>query len=202
MPAFVPERAGGEREQFAEQAFDPELIKHAGSLYFAEEFQTEPEQRAAADVVSGSVQSGGAIGEALSPGGADLDFVKANAARPDFVLMGKARRPEHKAERSVLAVTAAAAFAIQTVEQEGEKGEFMRMHGELAGSGMAQIGENGVTLFAFALNCSEEAACAHVSGWGCVGNSSTEVHVRHRSSLTDTEEVVFILDAGQTCSLV
>ena len=140
MPAFVLERAGGEREQFAEQAFDSELIKHAGSLYFAEEFHTEPEKRAAADVVSGSVQSGGAIGEALLSGGADLDFVKANAARPDFVLMGKARRPEHKAERSALAL-AALAFAIQTVEQEGEKGEFMRMHGELAGSGMAQIGE-------------------------------------------------------------
>src|SRR2546429_7161422 len=40
--------------------------------------------------------------------------------------MGNARRPEHKGERSVLALAAPVAFSIQTVEQEGEKGEFMR----------------------------------------------------------------------------
>ncbi|HEX8837487.1 MAG TPA: hypothetical protein VF748_11165 [Candidatus Acidoferrum sp.] len=171
VPAFALERAAGAREQFGKQAFDGELIKGAEGLYFAEELHTEPEQRAADDVVPGSVQSGGAIGEALSPGGADLDLVKANAARPDFVLMGNARGPEHNAERSVLALVAAVAFTIQTVEHEGEKGEFVRMHGELAGSGMAQIGENGATVFAFALNCAEEAACAHVLGGGRAGNS-------------------------------
>ena len=105
------------------------------------------------------------------PRGADLDFVKADAARTDFVLMGNARRPEHKGERSVLALAAPVAFSIQTVEQEGEKGEFMRVHRELAGSGMAQIGENGPTLFALALDRAEEATCGHVSGSGHAGNT-------------------------------
>ena len=45
------------------------------------------------------------------------------------------------------------------------------MPGELAGSGMAEIRENRATLFAFALNCAEEAACAHVLGGGRAGNS-------------------------------
>lgn len=42
----------------------------------------------------------------------------------------------------------------------------MSMQGEFAGSGMAQIGEYGATLLAFALNRAEEAACAQVLGLG------------------------------------
>ena len=57
-------------------------------------------------------------------------------------------------------------------------------------------------VFAFDLHCADEAACAHLLGGECAGNSSTGVHVRHRSSPTDTEEVVFILVARQTRSLV
>ena len=81
-PAFVRGRVRGEGEYFGEQAFDREILRGLGSLYFTEEFHTEPEQRAAHQVISGRVQSGGAIREAFLPRGADLDFVKANAAGP------------------------------------------------------------------------------------------------------------------------
>lgn len=111
-PAFLLRATRGEREYFGEQAFDGEIVRGAGSLCFVEEFHTQPEQRAAPDVVSGSVQSGGAIRETFLPRGADLDFVKANATRPDFVLMGSTRRAEHKTERSILALAPAAAFTV------------------------------------------------------------------------------------------
>ena len=112
VPVFLLARARGEREYFGDQALDREIIDGGGSLYFAEEFHTEPEQRAAANVVSGRVQSRGAIREAFLPPGADLDFVKANATGPDFVLMGNARGPEHEGERPILALAAAVAFGI------------------------------------------------------------------------------------------
>ena len=51
----MPGRSRGEGEHFGEQAFDGEIVNGAGTLYFAEEFHSEPEQRAAADVVPGSV---------------------------------------------------------------------------------------------------------------------------------------------------
>ena len=112
MWAFLAGRARDEGDYFGEQAFDGEFVKDAGSLHLAKEFHTEPQQRAAGDVVSGSVQSGRAIREAFLPRGPDLDFVKANAAGPDFVLMGNAGGPEHKSERSILALAAAVAFTI------------------------------------------------------------------------------------------
>ena len=59
--------------------------------------------------------------EAFLPHGADLDFVKAHAAGPDLVLMGCARRPEHKREGSTLALAAAVAFTVQAVGHQGEK---------------------------------------------------------------------------------
>ena len=53
------------------------------------------------------------------------------------------------------------------------------MHGELAGSGMAQIGENGATLLALALDGAEEAARAHVLGSGRARNTCTAFRVKH-----------------------
>lgn len=154
-------------EDFCQEAFDREIVGYRRRLNFAEKLQAEPEQRAATNFVARSVEGGGAIGKTLLPSRAKLDFVQADAARADFVLMGDARGAKHECERAVLGLPAAVALPVKPVEEQSEKREFMRMHGELAGNGVAQISKDSAALFALAVDGAEEIARAHVlaGGW-------------------------------------
>lgn len=91
-----------------------------------------------------------------------LDFEEAQAARPNFVLVGNASRAEHDGEGSVLGFLAAVAFTIVAFEQQRKKRKLMRVGREFAGDRMTKIGEDGAALLALALYEAEETAGAHV----------------------------------------
>src|SRR5215472_1984958 len=80
--------------------------------------------------------------------------------------MRNASGTKHQSERSELRVLPAVALAVQPIQQQGKKREFVRVHGELAGSRMAQVREDGVALLPPTLNCAKEAAGAHVLAGG------------------------------------
>lgn len=179
MAAFALSGARREGKNFGEEAFDGKIIARRSSFNFAKELHGEPKKRAAADVVAGHVQRGGAVGKALLPRRAKLDFVKAHTAGADFILMRNTRGPEHDAEGAVLGLLPATALAVQAVEEQSDKREFVRMHGELARSGMANVCEDGAALLAFAVDGAEETARAHVLKGGGAGNVWACCSVRH-----------------------
>ena len=174
----------GKGENFGEKAFDGEVIASGRSFDFAKELHGQPKQRAAADVVARSVHSGRAVGEAFLPLRAKLDFVKADAARADFVLMRNAGGTEHQSKWSVLPFTAAAALAVMSVKHHGEKGKLMRVLRELARRRVTHVGENGAALLARTVDGAEELARAHVLGRrrGCPGNICVGCSVRHKGT--------------------
>lgn len=168
--AFRMRGSCGVGENFREKAFDREIVGHGRRLNFAEELQAEPKQRAAADLVPRSIKFGGAVGKAFLPARAKLNFVEVDAARADFVLMGDTRGTKHECERAELGLPAAIAFAVVAVEKQSKKREFMRMHGQLAGNGVAEIREDGAALLALAMNGAVEIARAHVLAGGRGGS--------------------------------
>jgi len=132
VAAFALGGTRGKREDFGEKTFDGEIVVRGRGFDFAKELHGEPKQRTAGDVVARRVQSGGAVGEPLLPGWAKLDFVKADAARADFILMRNASGTEHQSKWSVLTFRAAAALAVMAVEHQSEKGKLMRVFGKFS----------------------------------------------------------------------
>lgn len=161
--AFRMRGSCGVGENLRQETFDHEIAGYGRRLDFAEKLQAKPKQRAAADFVAGRIEGRGAIRKTFLPRRAKLDFVQANATRADFVLMGNAGGAKHKREGAELGLAAATALGVEAVKQQSEKRKFMRMHGELAGNGVAQIGENGAALLALAVDGAEEIARAHVT---------------------------------------
>jgi len=132
VAAFALGGTRGKREDFDEKTFYGEIVASGRGFDFAKELHGEPKQRTAGDVVARRVQSRGAVGEPLLPGGAKLDFVKADAARADFILMRNASGTEHQSKWSVLTFRAAAALAVMAVEHQSEKGKLMRVFGKFS----------------------------------------------------------------------
>src|SRR5215467_8927902 len=189
------------RQHFGEEAFDSEVIAHGRTFDFTKELQSEPKKRAACDVVARSVQHGGAVGEAFLPRRANLDFVKANAAGADFVLMRDARRTEHQSEWSILTFAATDALAVMAVEDESKEGKLMRVARKLAGRRVAHVAKNGSALLAGAVDGAEEVSGTHVGSWRREGGGNIWVgsSVRHKG--TSRRGVVFILDGRNGRSL-
>lgn len=169
VAAFGMIHARGAKQNLRKQAFDGEFVCDSGCLDFAKQLHAQPKERAAGDIVARSIEGGGTLSESLLPRGAQLDFKQANAARPDFVLVGNARGTEHKRKRTELRLLAAIAFTVMAFEQQGKERQFVGVHWEFAGSGVAQVGEDGAALLVPGPNGSEEAARAHVLAGGTPG---------------------------------
>jgi hypothetical protein len=60
----------------------------------------------------------------------------------NFILVRYASGPEHQRHRRKLLLLSAIEFAVKTTEQQTEKGQIVRMHGQLARNRMAQIAED------------------------------------------------------------
>lgn len=140
--AFFESEAGGEAGEFSEQAFDAEGIGILGGEGFAEEIHAEPEERAATRVFAAVSERARAFGDALFPARTEFDMEETQAARSDFVLVGNAGGAEHQGHRRELFLFAAVAFAVVATKEQAKEGQFVGMHGELAGDGMAKIAED------------------------------------------------------------
>ena len=73
----------------------------------------------------------------------DLDAEHACAFGADLVLMRDASGAERHGERSVLNVAAAIFLGVVAAEEQAEEREFVRVSGQLAGLGVAKLGEDG-----------------------------------------------------------
>lgn len=168
VPASGARRARGDRKHFREKSFHREFVGNSAGRDLAEQLHAEPKERTTADVFAGGIESGGAFGEPLLPPRANLDFKQPYAARTDFVLMRDAGWAKHDGERAELGILPAVAFAVMAVKKQGEEGEVVGVHGQLARSGVTQIGEDGATLLALAVDGTEEIARAHMFSVGHV----------------------------------
>jgi hypothetical protein len=166
VPASGARRARGDRERFREKSFHGEFVRNTAGGDLAEELHAEPKERATADVFAGGIESSGAFGEPLLPRRANLDFKKPDTARTNFVLMGDAGGAKHDGERAELGILPAVAFAVMPIKKQGEEGEFVRVHRQLARSGVTQIGKDGAAMLALVVDGAEEIACAHVFSAG------------------------------------
>src|SRR5215472_16508568 len=90
--------------------------------------------------------------------------------------MGNTGGPEHDAEGTELRLMPAVALAVLTVEKQGNKREFVRVHRELARRRVTHIGENGAALLAFAVDGAEEVACPHMLSCTGAGNFFGAIH--------------------------
>jgi hypothetical protein len=165
-PTFGAWCARGDRERFREKCFHREFVGNAAGRDLAKQLHAKPKERTAAAVFAARIESSGAFGEPLLPRRANLDFKQPYAARTNFVLMGNSGGAKHDGEWAELGILPAIAFAVMPIKKQGEKREFVRVHGQLARSGVTQIGEDGAALFALAVDGAEEIAGSHVLSIG------------------------------------
>ena len=162
VPGFGARPARTDGESLCKKSIHSEFVGSAAGSDLAKELYAEPEERAAADVFAGSIESRGAVGKPPLPGRANLDFKKPDAARTNFVLMGNAGGAKHDGERAELGILPAVAFAVMAIQKQRKKRKLVRVHREFARSGVTQIGEDCATLLALAVDGTEEIACSHV----------------------------------------
>ena len=117
------------------------------------------------------------------PARADLDFKEAQAEGTDFVLMRYARGAEHDGEWAKLSLPATVAFPVKAVQKKGEKGQLVRVTGQLPGDGVAQVRENGPTNLPPLLDGTKETPRAQVlaEARACCGRVLPEVGDRASS---------------------
>ncbi len=85
----------------------------------------------------------GALRKELAPTGAKFDVEETQAARSNFVLMRDAAGAKHQGHRGELFRLAAVTLSIKAAEEQAEERHIMRVHGQLARGGMAEIAEDG-----------------------------------------------------------
>jgi hypothetical protein len=165
-PTFGAWCARGDRERFREKCFHREFVGNAAGRDLAKQLHAKPKERTAVAVFAARIESSGAFGEPLLPRRANLDFKQPYAVRTNFVLMGNAGGAKHDGERTELGILPAVALAVMAIEKQCEEGELVGVHGQLARSGVTQIGKDSATLLALAVDGAEEIARSHVLSVG------------------------------------
>lgn len=103
-------------------------------------------------VVVGDVEYRGTLLQAELPTLPELNLEKPDAMWTDFVLMRNSGRTEMNGERTELPFLAAVAFTVKAVQQDGEKGQFVRVGREPAWRSVAQIRKDRTAQFASILD--------------------------------------------------
>ena len=164
--------------QFGEQTFHTESVCLLDRKCFSKQLHRQPKQRAATSVFASAIELSGTFGKPRFPAGPQLDVKEPQAPRRDFVLMRNARGPEHQRHGRELFLLAAVAFAVKAAEQQTEKGQFVRVHRQLARDRMSQIAEDRPGMLQAMADRAEELAAleAGFAIWN-------ELRTRHGNSL-------------------